>query len=260
MNSVKYAAMSTERLLELFADAAKRTALGSELLNTLDSAKAGVALPEPIPMPGRLQAAAELVALAEALYARGSPVEAKRLFEDDDAAVRVSAALYLGDIDPEMASAAIGAAYARLPTREVFDLKRRALQVTPVEPTLKEMSDDALVARFEDAATREYATRFLDSDEDAPGDMTERNRIFDEIWGIVWELKARDALGRLVPLLASPNITVRRDAATVCLRVAEQASIAVLEAVAASGNYDDSVPAKDTLDNWRKNGFAIQGI
>jgi hypothetical protein len=253
--------MSTERLLELFVDAAKRTGFASEVLNALDSIKASVALPPPMPMPGRVQAALELRALADALEARGSPVEAKRLFEVDDAAVRVSAALYLSDIDPEMASAAISAAYARLPTREVFDLKRRALQMTPAEPTLKEMSDDALVARFEDAAMREYATRFLlEGDEDSPSDMTERNRIVDEVWGVMLELKARAALGRLVPLLGSANITVRREAATACLYVAEQASIAVLEAVAASGRYDDTVPAKDALDSWRKNGFAIQGI
>jgi HEAT repeat protein len=260
MSSDKYISMSTERLLELFTDAAKRTGFASELLNTLDSAKIGVAPPEPMPMPGRVQAAGELIALAEALHARGLPTEAKRLFEVDDPAVRVSAALYLSDVDPEMASAAIAAAYARLPTREVFDLKRRALRVTPLEPTLKEMSDDALVARFEDAATREYATRFLDRDEDSPGDMTERNRIVTEVWKAMRELKARGALGRLVPLLASPNITVRREAATACLYVAEQASIAVLEEVAVNGKYNDSVQAEDALDSWRKNGFAIQGI
>jgi HEAT repeat protein len=255
-----YAAMTTERLVELFADAAKRTGLVSELLTTLDSAKAGVVPPAPMPMPDRVQAATELVAIAEALHARGSPAEAKRLFEVDDPAVRVSAALYLCDIDPETASAAISAAYARLPTREVLDLRRRALQVTPPESTLKEMSDDALVARFEDAATREYATRFLERDEDSPGDMTERNRIVSEVWKAMIELKARGALGRLVPLLTSPNITVRREAATACLYVAEQASIAVLEEVAVSGKYHDSVHAEDALDSWRKNGFAVQGI
>jgi hypothetical protein len=249
MSPEEYAAMSTERLLELFADAAKRAGFASEFLKTMDSIKASVARPERIPMPERVQATAELNALAEALEARGPPDEAKRLFEDDDAAVRVSAAMYLADMDPEMASAAISATYARLPTREVFDLKRRALQAPPLEPTLKEMSDDALVARFEDAATREYATRFLDSDDDSPPDMTDRNRIVDEVWEIMLELKGRNALGRLVPLLASPNITVSREAATACLYVAEQASIAVLEAVAASGKFDDNVPAKDALDN-----------
>ena len=260
MSSDKYAAMSTEQLLELFADAAKRTGFASDLLNTLDSAKAGVALPEPMPMPGRVQATGELIALAEALHARGSPAEAKRLFEVDDPAVRVSAALYLGDIDPEMASAAISAAYARLPTREVFDLKRRVLQVTPAEPTLKAMSDDALVARFEDAATREYGVRFLERDDDSPTDMTHYNRIVEEVWRLMIELKSRGALGRLVPLLASPNITVRREAATACLCVAEQDSIAVLEAAIADGRYDDSVPAMDALENWRKHGFAVQGV
>lgn len=259
MSSDKYAAMSTERLLELFADAAKRGGLASQLLNTIDSVQASAPSAKPMPMGVRLQAAAELRALGEALYARVPIAEARRLFEDDDPAVRVSAALYFSDLDPEMASAAISAAYARLPTREVVALRRRALQEPPPRPTAKEMSDDALVTRFEDAAIREYATRFLESVQESQ-DMTERNRILDEIWDIMRELKARGALGQLVPLLASPNMTVRREAATACLRVAEQKSIATLEEIAANGSFDDSVPAKDALDDWRKKGSVVRGL
>ena len=104
------------------------------------------------------------------------------------------------------------------------------------------------------------ASRFLERDDDSPTDMTHYNRIVEEVWRLMIELKSRGALGRLVPLLASPNITVRREAATACLYVAEQDSIAVLEAAIADGRYDDSVPAMDALENWRKHGFAVQGV
>jgi HEAT repeat protein len=74
------------------------------------------------------------------------------------------------------------------------------------------------------------------------------------------ELKARDALDQLVALLASPNMTVRRQAATACLRVAEHDSISALEKVAADGGFDDGIPAREALDNWRKNGFVVYGV
>jgi len=259
MSADEYAAMSTERLLELFAEAAKRGGLARQFLGTIDSVRASVLAEKREPPPERMRSAAEVRALGKALRARRPIAEARRLFEDDDPDVRMCAALHFPHLDPELASAAISAIYARIPTREVLALRRRALQAPPRQPTLKEMSDDALVARFEDAATREYATRFLESVEDSQ-DMTERNRIVGEVWDIMRELKARDALGRLLPLLASPNVTVRREAATACLRVAEQDSILVLEEVAANGGFDDGIPAREALDSWRKNGLVVYGV
>ncbi|MGO8801176.1 MAG: hypothetical protein ACLQE9_03230 [Roseiarcus sp.] len=71
------------------------------------------------------------------------------------------------------------------------------------------------------------------------------------------ELKARNALDRLLPLLDNANITVRREAATVCLRVDEKRSIATLEEIMAKSTLDDRVPAQDALEAWRKNGVAV---
>jgi hypothetical protein len=251
--------MSTERLLDLYAEAAKRSGLARQFLGVIDNALASNSPEKRGLSPERLQGAADVRELGEALRARGPAPEVERLFEDDSPDVRMCATLHFPDVAPELASAATSAIYAGLPTREVVVLKQRALQPPPRRPTFKEMSIDALVARFEDAATREYATRFLESVQDSQ-DMTERNRILDEIWGIMRELKTRDALDRLVALLASPNMTVRREAATACLRVAEHDSIAVLDEVAANGGFDDGIPAKEALDNWRKKGFVVYGV
>ncbi len=218
MSSDKYGCvMSTERLLELFADAAKpRVDLASQLLfNTIDGVKASVPSPaKPMPMGERLQAAAELRALGEsALRARtdcgGEAVVRRRRSR----CARERRLVLFRSGPPKWRARRSARPTPDCQRGEVVALRRRALQEPPPRPTLKEMSDDALVARFEDAAIREYATRFLESVQESQ-DMTERNRILDEIWDIMRELKARDALGQLVPLLASPNITVRREAAT----------------------------------------------
>jgi hypothetical protein len=190
MSADEYAAISTERLLGLFAEAANRGGLARQFLGTIDSVRASV-LPEKRELtPERMRSAAEVRALGEALRARGPIAEARRLFEDDDPDVRMCAALHFPHLDPELASAAISAVYARIPTREVFALR----------------------------------------------------------------------LGRLLPLLASPNVTVRREAATACLRVAEQDSIPVLEEVAATGGFDDGIPTREALDSWRKNGSVVYGV
>lgn len=259
MTADDYGAMRTERLIELFVEAAKRTGAGRKLFGLLDDIASSVppeAAQKISPAPG---STAEIQALGAVLRARKPIPEIRRLFENDDRDVRTCAAGQFGSIDPEWAAATWNGLFAGLPTRDVLALSRRARQTPPRGPTLKEMSDDALVARFEDAATREYATRFLESVQDLQ-DMTERNRIVGELWDIMRELKARDALGRLLPLLASPNMTVRREAATACLRVEEQKAVAVLEEVAAKGKLDDKIPAQDALDGWRKKGRAVYGV
>jgi HEAT repeat protein len=136
---------------------------------------------------------------------------------------------------------------------------QRVIEEPPSLPALKDMGDDALVARFEDAATREFATRFLDCVDDQ-NDIDTRNRVLGEVWDVMRELKARGLLGRLLPLLESSNVTVRREAATACLRVAEEKAIAVLEAVAADGGVNDMYAARDALEGWRKEGMAVYGV
>jgi HEAT repeat protein len=259
MSAGDYAAMSVVRLTELFVDAAKRTAAGRKLFGLLDDIAASTP-PEKaqkiVAVPG---SAAEIQALGAALRARKPIPEIRQLFESEDRDVRACAAGQFGSIDPEWADATWKGLFAGVPTQEALALSRRARRAPPRRPALKDMSDEALVARFEDATMREYATQMLDCVDD-PRDMATRNRIVGEVWDIMRELKARDALGRLLPLLASANMTVRREAATACLRVDEPNAIAVLEEIAAKGKLDDTVPAQDALDGWRKNGVAVYGI
>ena len=256
MSADDYAAMSTERLLGLFVETAKAT--GSIYSEFSKPASSG--LPEKIkPTPERERRIAELRALGAALAARKPIAEVRRLFEDDDPDVRAWAGGLFLAIDTRWAFATMQGLLTGLSTREVLALMQRLEQEPPSRPTLQEMSDDALVARFEDAATREYATRFLDCVDDQR-DIDARNRILGEVWDVMRELKARGALGRLLPLLASPNVTVRREAATACLRVAEQEAAAVLEDIAAHAGSDDKYAAREALDHWRKKAMVVYGV
>jgi HEAT repeat protein len=259
MRAADYGSMGTERLIELFIEAARRIGAGRQLFGLFDDIAAGIP-PEQAPTAvERPEDVAELQAIGAALRPRKPIPEIRRLFESEDRDVRTCAAGQFDLVDPEWADATWVGLFAGVSTRDVLTLRKRALQITPPRPTLKEMSDDALVARFEDAATREYATRFLDG----PGDpqRTEaRNRVVTEVCDAMRELKARNALDRLLPLFGSPNITVRREAATACLRVDEKKSIAMLEEIMAKSTFDDRVPAHDALEAWRKKGFAVYGV
>lgn len=259
MSGEQYAAMTTERLLGLFAEAAKGTGAGSGLTEALDDA-ASSGMPEKAPRtPPAPEIVAALQALGAALRARKPLAQIRRLFDDDDPDVRACAAGQFGSIDPEWAAATWSGLFANLPTRDVLALIARARQAPPTRPTLKEMSDDALVARFEDAATREYATRFLDCEDD-PDDMETHNRIAGEVVDVMQELKSRGALARLRPLLAAPNLAVRRRAAQGCLLLAEAEAVAALNSVVANGGFDDRLAAGDTLDHWRNGKCLVDGL
>jgi HEAT repeat protein len=211
------------------------------------------------PTPEREARVATIKALGAALVAREPIPGVRRLFEDDDPNVRAWAAGQFMAIDPQWGLAALEGLMNGLSTREVLDLMQRVMEEPPPEPALKDMTDDALVARFEDAATREFATRFLDCDEDQD-DIDTRNRILGEVWDVMRELKARGLLGRLLPLLDSPNVTVRREAATACLRVAEEKAVAVLEDTGVNGGANDKYAAREALANWRKKGSVVFGV
>ena len=256
MSADDYAAMTTQRLLQLFVEAAKATpTIYAEWRATMVS---GV-VDKFKSTPEREASIAAIKALGAALLARKPIPELEPLFEDGDPNVRAWAAGQFIGIDPLLAHATLEGLRAGLSTQEVLDLMERAIEEPPSQPTLKEMPDDALVARFEDAATREYATRFLDCDEDQD-DIDTRNRILGEVWDVMRELKARGLLERLLPLLASPNVTVRREAATACLRGAEQQAVAALEDIAVNEGADDKYAAREALDNWRKNGMVVYGV
>ena len=63
------------------------------------------------------------------------------------------------------------------------------------------------------------------------------------------QLKARGLLPRLLPLFASDDLTVRREAATACLRVAAPKAGAALESVVHDGTTPTaSSPARRAPD------------
>ena len=66
-------------------------------------------------------------------------------------------------------------------------------------------------------------------------------------------MKARDALGRLLPLLDHPNISVRRTAATYAISVAHDRTLPVLESISASQDLIEAPRASATLDRWNEN-------
>ena len=264
---------TTDRLLELFADAAKRFGLGSGQL-AARAANARPARSEACPDPRnkslpkseeqklpreQKSAAARLWATSAILNARRPIAQVERMLEDDDPDIRATAAMFIGDLSPELAAAATEAYLVGLPTREVLALQRRARQAPPERPTLEEMTDDELVARFEDAALRESGAGFLDYLEN-DDDKDLQNAIVGEVWDIMRQLKARGQLARLLPLLASDNLTVRREAATACLRTAEAQAIGVLEDVARNLGSREGFEAGMALARWRKDRTIVYGV
>ncbi|HLW92224.1 MAG TPA: DUF2019 domain-containing protein [Roseiarcus sp.] len=235
------AQLSTKELIQRFVATAKAT----PTLHTKTR------LPEGFTStPEWKEGVAQMQALGAALRERKPIEEIRPLFEDDDADVRSWSAAQFLSTDPEWASAAWSGLCFDLTTREAFDLTRRARQPPPRRPTIKDMSDDALVERFEDAATREYAAHFLDYVGDAR-DMAIVNRIQREVWAIADELKSRAAAMKLLPYLDHRFITVRREAATACLSGAPDRAQAVLETIVASHDLWERSRAWDALDHWR---------
>lgn len=269
MSADDYSALTTDRLFELFVDDAKRFGLASSKLAVLrllrdPQAQKPAQNPneqKPAQNPKEQEsAAARLWATSAVLKARRPVAQAERLMEDDDPDIRATAAVFLADLSPELAAAATESYLVGMPTREVLALQRRARQAPPERPTLEEMSDDELVARFEDAALRECGAGFLDY-LDNPADKDVQNRIVREVWDIMRQLKARGLLARLQPLFASRNPTVRREAATACLRTAEAQAIGVLEDLARSRQGSrEGFEAGMALVRWRDKGTIVYGV
>jgi hypothetical protein len=256
MNTEDIASVTTNRLVELFVDAAKRFGMGSGMLTSLRRIR-DPRIPKPAENLEEQKAAAEqLWKTSTALCARHPIAQAERLLEDNDPDIRATAAAFLGDLSPELAAAAGKAYLVDLPTREVLALQRRARQAPPERPTIAEMSDDELVARFEDAAQRECGAGFLDDDDE----MDLHNAIVGEVWDIMRELKGRGQLARLLPLVHNDNITVRREAATACLRIAEAQAVETLESVARDGIFGEGFAASQALARWRQDGSIVYGV
>jgi hypothetical protein len=248
----RYAALSTTRLLELYAEAARRAGAGRGLWNNVKAGRSGIRPPpeEPAAKAEVQQGVAAMLAAGDALLARGAISEMKSLFESDDPDLRLSSAQQFSDVDPETAAAAIHSIFALVSTREMLEMRRRARQAPPGRPTLQEMSDEALLARFEDAATRQGAAQYLETIE-KPEDHETQNRVFGETTDTLREVKSRGLEARLMPLLLSDDLTVRWRAAQGCLSLAEEEAVMALETVMASGTLEEAMRARDIFDRWR---------
>jgi HEAT repeat protein len=265
MNTDDDASLDTSRLLTLFTELAQRARMASPLTDILESAVSKIP-PKPA-QEWQKENLAELTAIATSVKAIAAQLLARRaipeitnLFFNDDPDIRMAAIMqFVDDVDPEVTRAATHALMARLSTREMLAQPLRARTPPPDRPSLKEMSDDALVARFEDAGLRQSATQFLDPI-DEPEDQETQNRVAIEVVDVLEELKVRDLLPRLLPLLASANLTVRWRAAQGCLRLSEREAVASLESVANSLSFDDRMAARDNLGHWRKGKALIDGL
>lgn len=255
MSAVDYAGMSTKQLIQLFVETATATPNAFARLRQPNLAD------EVAPTLERQARVLTLKHAAAVLRVRKPIVQIRELFEDENPDVRGWAGGQFLPIDPGWAAAALQGLLKGLSTREVLDLQRRVSESPPAAPTLQEMSDDALVVRFEEAAMREYATRLLDDDEEDQQRNTDlRNAILGDVWDAMREVKARGLLERLLPLLANANVTVRREAAVACLRIEEERAIAVLEAIAGHEGWDDKFAARGAIDDWRAKGMVVYGV
>jgi HEAT repeat protein len=259
MNNADNSTLPLERLVAEFKATAKQLGIARRHVETLRELKDPNAKITRANLNVLMPIAERLRGIVDSLRVRGVGAPIERLLKDDDPDVRATAAIAFADLAPELANAAGQSAYVGLPTDEVLELQRRARQKPPERPTLAETSDDELVARFKDAAERESGTHFLDYLDD-PADKDLQNEIVGEVWEIMRQLKARGLLARLLPLLASDDLTVRREAATACLRVAAPQAEATLESVARDGTYPDSFLAREALANWRAKGLIVYGV
>ena len=238
MSPGDFGATPTEELLRRFAETARRAGLG------------GSAGARPPSKDERKRAFAEARAIAGALRVQATRADIEPLFDAADPDVSLCATLALGDLAPELAEAAPIAVIAGLSTPDVLSQARRARTPPPPRPTLPEMGDDALLARFQDAGERLGCCRFLDTVGD-PEDFKARDRIAEELGAVRVEIERRGLLARLEPLLDSPDPRVRLHAALACRRVAPAKAVATLEALAETADPDTQISAEWALRRWR---------
>jgi len=247
-----YAQMPTVRLLRLFAETANESGVGRVF-------QYGAGGPPDALLPTREETQrcfAENAAIADALCVKATAPEIEPLFDSDDPDIRMCAAALLGEFAPALSEAAWRGVMAKCSTREALALGARARTPPPARPTLQEMDDDALMARFEDAAERLTACRFIDWRDD-DRDMDVRNAIIVEQSEIGAEIRRRGMLARLLPFLDGADPSARLFAALGCLRIAAAKAAATLEEIAANGNLDDRAVALDNLDRWRQGSGAV---
>jgi Domain of unknown function (DUF2019) len=239
MNADAVSSMTTDALIEQFV----RLAQEIRTLFTLDRV--------PAASPEREAAKKSFAVVAAELRKRRPVAKIRPLFDHESADVRAYAAGRFLDIDPKWAYATLCALNEGVSTARMIEMCDHARRPPPARPSLQEMTVEQLAARFEDAGTRRYATRFC-GDGTAPLDVKLSNRIVDEIGKIVAELRSRDAMKALLPLLEHSNIAVRSDAAGRCLSTAPDLALPVLEAIAAGDDEIERLNAPDWIRSWRR--------
>jgi hypothetical protein len=243
MSDDTYANMSTDDLIRRFANTARRTGSGWT----------GVfARPEPV----HKALVQEMQAMGAELRARKPIGKLRRLFEDEDHDVRGWAGGQFHAIDPEWADAAISSLAYKLTVREVLALRQGVLAGPPPRPPLQDMTIEQLIGAFKDACTRLYATtRFLSDEEGGGMDMAAYNHVVRDSYAIAQELARRGKLDALVSLLDDPLITIRERAATYCLSVVPDRSLAVLEAINATQTWPETSCAWWTVREFRNGTY-----
>ena len=253
----EYMGMSGERLLSRFVDYAKQLGLGR--------AMRAIGGGPPVDGPMALQSpdkgkpvSDELLAVSTALRMRPMGPEILALYDDPDPDVRMCGATYFGDADPKLAEATRIGARSGCSARDVIAARRRVRQPPPQQPSLQEMSDEALLARFHDAGERLTACQFIDWVHD-DRDMETRNAVIGELTNIRVEAKRRALFARLVPFLDDPDPSIRHQAAIVCLGFATDKAVAALERLEADADPHVRAAAGWTLDRWRAKHNAPTG-
>jgi HEAT repeat protein len=242
--TIDYSKLSNQELIRRFVQGAIRYGSASNFALKMDyNSEEGKAVKK------------EIKACGEELAARKPIDELRPLFEHENPDVRAWAGGQFLGADPEWASATLDALHENLTTKEVLELTQRALKKPPIRPTLQEMSIEQLVARFEDASIRAYATRFL-SDENGGIEWKQRNRIIDEMGKIIQELDARNARKALVSLFDRSNLIIRYFAAEACLPFASERAIPIIEDVVASKDQNEATFAARILQEWRGSSTA----
>ncbi len=252
MSPEDYAQMPTERLLLLFAETANESGVGRVFQND------GAAAPEAV-LPTREETKrgfAKNAAIAGALSFKATTPEIEPLIDSDDPDIRMCAAALLSAFAPALSEAAWRGVMAKCSTREALAQGERARTPPPARPTLQEMDDDALMARFEDAAERLTACRFIDWRDDEK-DADVRNAIIVEQTEIGAEIRRRGMLARLLPFLDGAEPSARLFAALGCLRIAAVKAVATLEEIGDDGGLDDRAVALDNLERWRNRPGAV---
>jgi len=246
-----YAQMPTQRLLLLFAETANASGVGRVF-------QSGGAPPDAV-LPTREEAKrglADSAAIAGALSLKATAPEIEPLFDSDDPDIRICAAALLSAFAPALSEAAWRGVMAKRTTREALALGARARTPPPARPALAEMDDDALMTRFEDAAERLTACRFIDWRDDE-SDKDVRNAIVAEQSQIGAEIRRRGMLARLLPFLDGAEPSARLFAALGCLRIAAAKAAATLAVIGVDGNLDDRTVALDNLERWRNGPGAV---